>query len=82
MAVNWKLKNVPMGTVGSEGVVTCNAGAATVMVTAFWSVRDAESVTFTVTGNDPVAVGTPERTPVAGFRVSPPGSVPDAIDQV
>src|SRR5258706_1720874 len=34
------------------------------------------SVALMVIGNDPVCVGVPERTPVAGLSVRPAGSVP------
>jgi len=42
----------------------------------------AESVTFTVKVEVPVAVGVPEMTPVLAFSVKPDGSVPTLILQV
>ena len=35
-----------------------------------------ESVALTVIGKEPVCVGVPERTPVAGLSVRPAGNVP------
>src|SRR5260370_14382082 len=42
----------------------------------------AESVTWTVMGKVPVAVGVPAMAPVLGFKVRPLGSVPVAMLQV
>jgi hypothetical protein len=43
---------------------------------------EAESVTLTVKDEVPAVVGVPVIAPVAILRASPPGRVPDAIDQV
>ena len=40
------------------------------------------SVSVTVNGKMPVAVGVPVIAPVAEFRVSPEGSAPGVMDQV
>jgi hypothetical protein len=41
-----------------------------------------ESVTPTVNPLVPRTAGVPEMTPVAGFRLSPVGSLPEVTDQV
>src|SRR5205807_7892659 len=43
------------------------------------AVQPPTSVTLTVIGKMPLAVGVPERTPVAGLSVRPGGSVPELI---
>ena len=40
------------------------------------------SVTWTVNGKEPAAVGLPDSSPVAELRVTPPGSDPEVIDQL
>jgi hypothetical protein len=65
---------------GKEVVVT-EGGGTTVRLRDLLLVSELESITCTVKVLVPVAVGTPEITPVPGVIVNPTGSVPDAMDQ-
>jgi hypothetical protein len=43
---------------------------------------DMESIACTVKFDTPIAAGTPEISPVLGFRDNPRGSEPETIDHV
>ena len=73
--------HVPLASVV---VSTTSGSGAIVIVTGRESTRFAphESVACTTNVDEPQADGTPPMAPLSASNVSPPGSVPDAIDQV
>jgi hypothetical protein len=65
---------------GRDGVVI--VGAAVMTILRFTVVFPAEFVALTVKLNVPIAVGVPDITPLAVFKLKPVGNVPLLIDQV
>jgi len=63
-------------------VVVTEGGGTTVRLKDLLVVSEFESITCTEKVLEPVAVGTPEITPVPGAIVNPAGRVPDVMDQV
>ena len=63
-------------------MVVTEGGGATVRLRDLLEVTDLESITCTVKVLVPVAVGTPEITPVPAAIVNPAGSVPVVMDHV
>ena len=69
---------------GKEVVVIESGGAAMtreIVADVVWAGLDA-SLTVTVMGKLPFAVGVPEMRPVLAARLSPAGRLPEVIDQL